>query len=66
MKIDSPYAGTIVPMKFYGKDRRVRSVMIEMNRALYMKEGTCEKNDFFPVLKEHLKEFQELLTGMLL
>ena len=66
VKIDSPYAGTIVPMKYYGKDRRVRSLMIELNRALYLKEGTCEKNDFFPVLKEHLKEFQELLTGMLL
>ncbi len=61
VKTDSPYAGTIVPMKHYGKDRRVRSVMIELNRGLYLKEGTCEKNDYFPVLKEHLREFQELL-----
>lgn len=61
VKIDSPYAGTIVPMKHYGKNRRVRSVMIELNRGLYLKDGTCEKNDYFPVLKEHLREFQELL-----
>ncbi len=62
VKTDSPYAGTIVPMKFYGKDRRVRSLMIELNRGLYLKDGTCEKNHYFPVLKEHLREFQELLT----
>jgi len=37
--IDQPYAGTIVPLKFLGKDRRVVSVMIEVNRRLYMDLG---------------------------
>ena len=33
--IDSPFSGTIVPLKHYHKDQRVVSVMIEVNRSLY-------------------------------
>jgi len=33
--IDSPFRGTIVPLKHYRNDRRVSSVMIEVNRSLY-------------------------------
>ena len=62
VKINSPYSGTIVPMKYLNKDKRVRSLMIELNRGLYLKEGTNQKNDYFPTLKEQLKEFEQLLT----
>ncbi len=34
--IDAPYAGTIVPIKHYQRDARVRSIMIEINRKRYM------------------------------
>jgi N-formylglutamate deformylase len=33
--IDSPFSGTIVPLKHYRKDKNVASVMIEVNRSLY-------------------------------
>ena len=33
---DQPFSGTIVPMKHYRKDRRVQSLMIEINRWLYL------------------------------
>ena len=33
--IDSPFCGSIVPLKHYHLDRRVSSVMIEVNRSLY-------------------------------
>jgi len=36
---NSPYSGTIVPTKYYRKDNRVRSVMIEVNRGLYWDNG---------------------------
>jgi N-formylglutamate amidohydrolase len=39
VNINSPYSGTIVPTKFFQKDGRVRSIMIEINRKLYMKEN---------------------------
>lgn len=34
IKINSPYAGTIVPERFYLKDKNVMSIMIEINRRL--------------------------------
>lgn len=45
--IDSPYAGTIVPMRYFRKDRRVNSIMIEVNRRLYMDEASGSKNEDF-------------------
>jgi len=36
---NTPFAGTMVPLSLYG-DRRLASIMIEFNRALYMDEST--------------------------
>ena len=36
--LDQPFSGTIVPMKHYRKDHRVQSLMIEINRWLYLGE----------------------------
>jgi len=36
VKINSPYSGTIIPLKHYRKDDRVMGIMIEINRKLYM------------------------------
>ncbi len=33
---NAPFAGALVPMRYYQKDKRVMSVMIEINRRLYM------------------------------
>jgi len=38
--------------------------MIELNRGLYLKDGTNVKNDFFPTLKNQLREFQEMLAAV--
>ena len=38
VKINSPYAGTIVPLKFYKTNGNVRSIMIEINRKLFQLE----------------------------
>ena len=35
---DQPFSGTIMPMKHYRKDHRVQSLMIEINRWLYLGE----------------------------
>jgi N-formylglutamate amidohydrolase len=47
VKRDSPFAGTFVPSGFYGRERRVRSVMVEVRRGLYMDEGTAERRPDF-------------------
>lgn len=36
--IDSPFAGTYVPLRYYGKDPRVSALMIEIRRDVYMSE----------------------------
>ncbi len=36
VEIDRPYSGAIVPARHYGQDLRVESVMIEINRRLYL------------------------------
>ena len=35
VKIDEPYSGAIVPLRYYQKDKRVSSIMIEINKRLY-------------------------------
>ena len=46
-KINSPFAGSIVPMKFYKKNENVHSIMIEIRRDLYINEITTKKNKNF-------------------
>ena len=52
---DTPYSGTMVPMKHYKKDKNVHSIMIELNRKLYMDECGF-KIEHFEVLQEELRE----------
>lgn len=56
IEINSPFKGTIVPLKYYQKDKRVQSIMIEINRSLYMNEVTGKKINDFLKLKSDLKE----------
>ncbi|GAA2493230.1 N-formylglutamate amidohydrolase [Streptomyces gobitricini] len=37
-ELDSPFAGTYVPLRYYGRDARVGAVMVEIRRDLYMDE----------------------------
>jgi len=36
VRINEPYAGTIVPLSYYGTNTRVSSIMIEINRRVYL------------------------------
>jgi N-formylglutamate amidohydrolase len=38
VQIDRPFAGALVPQRHYRSDPRVRAVMVEINRGLYMTE----------------------------
>ena len=50
-----PYAGSIVPADSYGRDPRVCSVMIEVNRALYINETSGEQSAEFDGFKLDLE-----------
>ena len=61
--INQPFVGTIVPLKFYGNDIQVKSIMIEVNRKLYLNEK-FEKSEKFNEVKNLinnvLKKIKEL------
>lgn len=54
VKYNVPFKGSIVPLKFYNKEKRVQSVMIELRRDLYMNEDTGQKNIKFLKIKKTL------------
>lgn len=37
--VDKPYPGSMVPQLYYRKDKRVKSIMLEVNRKLYLDVG---------------------------
>jgi N-formylglutamate deformylase len=41
--VDAPFSGALVPLSSYRKDHRILSVMIEVNRRLYMEEDSGKK-----------------------
>jgi N-formylglutamate amidohydrolase len=52
--INTPYSGSLVPMEYYEKNYNVRSVMIEINKRLYLKSNNVVKNDNFDRIKQKI------------
>ena len=55
--INWPYQGTMVPAEYYRKNPQVYSIMLEINRKLYLKNGTNEKSDGYDHIKAIVGEF---------
>lgn len=60
--IDEPYSGTITPIDYYKKDARVNSIMLEVNRKLYLSgnEKTSNYNKTKDVIQGFLKVLKEV------
>jgi N-formylglutamate deformylase len=50
--VDRPFAGALVPMRFYRRNVRVCSVMVEVRRDLYMDEGLGARLPDFDEVRE--------------
>ena len=50
--IDWPYQGSIVPLEFYKKNMNVLTIMLEVNRKLYLNENLSEKSDNYQEIKK--------------
>ncbi len=59
--LDWPYSGTIVPMNFYKKNTNVFSIMLEINRGLYLLEPSNEKSEQFTIIKQVVEEYLKML-----
>ena len=49
VRLNEPFSGTIVPSPFYLKEKSVRSVMIEVNRGLYL-TPECRRSPAFSAI----------------
>jgi len=61
--LDTPFAGSIVPQRWYGSDPMVCSIMIEVRRDLYMDERNGERLPGFDAFRGQLQELIEALAG---
>jgi N-formylglutamate amidohydrolase len=59
--VDWPYNGSIVPMKYFQKEKRVSSIMLEINRKLYLNEPTNEKSTQYNKTKKVVQGYLNLL-----
>ncbi|MET4013431.1 N-formylglutamate deformylase [Mucilaginibacter sp. UYP25] len=57
VKLNCPYSGSIVPIAYYEKDNRVSSIMIEINRDLYLVPTTKQKSKNYNRIKSIIKNF---------
>lgn len=62
--VDRPYEGSIVPMDYYQKDKNVHSIMLEINRAIYLDEPSNEKSNQYQKTKQIVQEFLQLLRNL--
>jgi N-formylglutamate amidohydrolase len=63
--IDQPFSGSIVPMEYYKKNKNVESIMLEINRKLYLKKGTNEKSENYRETKKVVQEYIKLIKSEL-
>ncbi|MFZ4799575.1 MAG: N-formylglutamate amidohydrolase [Bacteroidia bacterium] len=55
--INRPYNGTIVPLEYYQKNKNVNSMMLEVNRKLYLNGLTNEKSKNYSEIKMLIQEY---------
>lgn len=62
--VDRPYSGTIVPQKYFKEDQRVKSIMIEIRRGLYIDESTGVKLASFDATRTVVRGLLLCLLGV--
>lgn len=62
--IDTPYSGSIVPMEHYQKNQNVCSIMLEVNRKLYLNEPGNQKSENYSLTKKIVQEYLETMRSV--
>ena len=53
---NDPFSGSIVPIRYYQKDPRMQSIMIEVNRNRYIDADACKKSGYAKI-KSDLEDY---------
>ena len=61
--VDKPYSGSIVPLEYYKKNPKVNSIMLEVNRKLYLKDNSNIKSDNYNYTKDLVWEYLDLIRN---
>lgn len=61
--IDWPYSGTMVASNYYKTNRNVYSLMVEVNRKLYLVNNTNLRSDGYVKLKSDMELFLNKMTN---
>ena len=66
VKENDPYIGTMIPLKYYLKNRNIMGIMIEVNRKLYMSEtnGKVNKTENFDAIRKIIAELISHLSDI--
>lgn len=59
--INVPYSGSLVPTNYWRKDFRVKSVMLEINKKLYLESDNISKNKHFYTIKQKMENILKKL-----
>ena len=55
--VDWPYSGSMVPLEYYKKTKNVESIMLEINRSLYLNEPGNDISNNYLVIKKVVTEY---------
>lgn len=59
--INTPYSGSLVPTNYWQKDNRVKSVMIEINKKLYLEADNITKSKEFPIIQQKITNISRMI-----
>ncbi len=60
--VNVSFAGALAPIAYYRKDQRALSVMIEVNRSVYMNEQSGLKNPHFAQVRDNIGKLIEAVA----
>jgi len=63
--VNWPYSGSLVPMEYYRVQPNVQSIMIEINRSLYLDEATSARSEGYAGIKQVSGEFIGMIGSFL-
>lgn len=59
--VNWPYKGSLVPYEYYKKNKNVQTIMLEVNRKLYLNNATNVKSEKYHEIKNIIRKFINVL-----